>query len=358
MLLTYHCRLVGNSEKLIFLNRQYKYVQIVARYILKYIRATKEYRKGVIHKNTYFKIRKKYPFLYSKMVEHIRDKVLSSVKAKKLYKVRRIKMPLIFDYQNFNVKFEDGYYNAFLRFQKHNFPLEGKYTLEKIHDKYVKEIQVKKVGRGWRVYFICYVAPENNVKCEKKFGVDINVKNVTLSDNKRCDLKEYFHRKKEFRKKKQKLKIINYSRDVMHKTTSRLVKYLVESGGSEVILEDLTNIRKSVTKKKRKGKNFNYTINNAFPFRMFQTFLEYKCKLQGLGVRYVNPRNTSRTCRYCGSLSTARPRQSLLICNSCGKRQNADLTGAINIQGFSLLSGDMNDSHTLSSVNKEETYQL
>jgi IS605 OrfB family transposase len=340
--LTYHCNLKGNKEKLEFLEQQYKYAQVVARYILWYIKANKEYRISEIHKATYEKIRKKYPFLYSKLIQHISDKVLSSVKAGKLYRIKKLNIPLIFDYQNFNIKFEEGYYNGWVRICKTNYPLEGLRTISKLKevDK-IKEIQIKKISNNWRIYFICEVPERNNVKGNQKLGIDININNITLSNGKRFDLKRYVHKKIECRKHKNRDKIVRFSKDFFHKTTSELVKSLVEMGGSQIILENLANIRRSSSRKEgtSKGKNLNYLINNVFPFRMFQSFLEYKCKLNGIEVKYINPKNTSKTCSFCGSLDTNRPKQSLLICNSCGRRLNADLNGARNILGFSSQDG-------------------
>jgi len=341
MKLTYYCNLVGNKDKLAFLEQQYHYAQVIARYYLMWIRKHKEFRKNEVHKATYRKIRDKYPFLYSKLVQHIRDKVLSSVKAKKLYKTKKIVVPLIFDYQNFNIQFTEGYYNAWLHLCKRNFPLEGLRTIEKIEEKLIKEIQIKKVSKGWRIYFVCEIESENRVKENKKLGMDINLKNITLSNGKRYSLKRFVHKKVEYRKHKQKEKIANYTKNEMHVLTSNLVRYLVEAGGSRIVLENLTNIRKSSSRKEgtSKGKNLNYLLNNVFPFRMFQNFLDYKCRLNGIDVLYINPKNTSKTCNLCGSLNTKRPRQSLFVCKDCGKKQNADLNGAKNILLFSEHNG-------------------
>jgi IS605 OrfB family transposase len=356
--LTYHCNLKGNKEKLAFLEQQYKYVQIIAKYYLWYIKTHKEYRKAEIHKATYEKIRKKYPFLYSKLIQHVRDKVLASVKTKKLYKVKKLNIPLIFDYQNFNLEFKEGYYNAWIRFCKHNFPLEGLRTINKLKEVVkIKEIQIKKISNNWRIYFICEVEENNNVKGNQKLGIDINVNNITLSNGKRFNLKQFVHKKLEYRKHKQKDKIVKYSKDFFHKMISELVKYLIEMGGSQIILENLTNIRKSSSRKEgtSKGKNVNYLINNVFPYGMFQSFLEYKCKLNGIDVKYIDPKNTSKTCGLCGSLDTYRPKQNLLICKSCGRKLNADLNGARNILKFSLQDGLPNHSNQSELLKQTDT---
>jgi len=331
-----------------FLEQQYRYVQVIARYILRYIKATREYRRLEVHKATYGKIKAKYPFLYSSLIEDVRNKVLSSVKAGKLFKVKRLNIPLTFDRHNFDMEFTEGYYNAWIRICKRNYPLEGLRTINKLKEvTEIKRIEIKKINNNWRIYFICEVPEQGNVKGNQKLGMDINADNITLSNGKRYSLKQYVHKKMEYRKHKQKKKLANYSKDFFHKLTSELVKYLIEMGGSQIILENLTNIRKSSSRKEgtSKGKDVNYLINNVFPFRMFQDFLEYKCKLNGIDVVYVDPKNTSKMCHFCGSLDTERPRRSLLVCNSCGRRTNADLNGAINILLFSQKDGLLSRSN-------------
>lgn len=352
ILKTYHCNLEGNIEKLDFLEDQLYYCQVIARYYLQYIRKNKEYRKKIIHQDTYYKIREKYPFLHSKLIQHVRDKVLASVKDHKLDKVTKLRIPLIFDYQSFDVQFKKGYYHAFVKILKNKYPLSGLRTLNIIKDKKIKEIQIKKFGDTWKIYFICETEATSKVTGNQVFGIDINVKNITLSNNKRYNLKRFVHKKLEYRKHKQRDKIVNFSRNFFHQLTSRIVKDLIQTGGSKIVLEDLTNIRKSASRKtgKSKGRNLNYILNNVFPFRMFQNFLEYKCQESGIQVVYCDPKNTSKTCAFCKSLNTERLRQSLLVCKDCNSRQNADLTGAKNIRDFSVSDGPPSESDHLELI--------
>jgi len=346
ILKTYHCNLKGNKEKLSLLKIQHYYCQVIARYYLRYIRRNKEYRKNEIHKATYSIIREKYPFLHSKLIQHIRDKVLSSVKDKKLFKVRKLNFPLIFDYQSFDIEFKKGYYDAFIKILKNKYPLSGLRTINIIKDKKVKEIQIKLYGTKWRIYFICETECQDKTTGNQTFGIDTNTKNITLSNNQRYSLKIFFHKKMEFRKHGQGDKISNYSRNFFHQLTTQMVKDIIQFGGSKIVLEDLTNLRKSASRKcgTSKGRNMNYVLNNTFTYSMFQSFLEYKCKESGIQVSYCNPRNTSRTCNVCKGLNTERPRQSLLICHDCDKKHNAELNAANNIQESSPLNGVPNES--------------
>jgi len=360
MKLTYHANLKGNTKKLEKLDEQLYAVKVISRYYFLWIRKHHEYRKNEIHKATYDKIREHFPYLHSKLVQHTRDKVLSSVKDRKLFKVKKLNIPLVFDYQGFNLEFRDGYYGAFIKLLGINYPIEGLRTISKIRDLEIKEVQLRKLPDGsWRIYFSCSV-PEPLIRNGKKFGIDVNISNVSLSNGKRINLKPFVHRKLEYKKNHQVRKVVNFSRNYVHTLTSSLIKYLVHEGGSSIILEDLTHIRKSSSRKNgtSKGKTLNYLMNNTFPFAMFQSFLEYKAKLNGLDVQFIDPRNTSKTCSKCGSMNTKRPKPDLFICNDCGMRMNADKNGAINILSFSTLNGDLIDSPASAPKIKQETPTL
>jgi IS605 OrfB family transposase len=345
---TYHCKLTGNKNKLDLLESQYKMIQVIARYYLSWIKKNKDYRKNEIHRATYKKIRTHFPNLHSKLIQTTRDKVLASVKAKKLFKVKKLVTPIVLDHQMIKVDFKDReYFSCWVTFHKISYPMEGLYSINKIRNKKIKQIQIKKINNGWRIYFVCEIASRNQIIGNKVIGIDVNIKNITLSNNHRANLKKFVHKKLEYRKKKQGNKIQNYSKNFIHTLTTDLVKYLTEIGCSEIRLEDLTNIRKSSSRKlgTSKGKNLNYLLNNVFPFRMFQQFLKYKCEEVGVRVVFVNPMNTSKICSKCGSLNTNRPRQSLLECLGCNSKQNADLNGAKNIANFSINNGLPSESN-------------
>lgn len=65
--------------------------------------------------------------------------------------------------------------------------------------------------------------------------------------------------------------------------------------------------------------------------RMFQFTLEYKLKWLGLPVKYVNPRNSSKTCPLCsGSMASYEGR--LIKCEKCGLIMDRDIVAVLNLQ--------------------------
>ncbi|MEM2741854.1 MAG: IS200/IS605 family accessory protein TnpB-related protein [Nitrososphaeria archaeon] len=79
-----------------------------------------------------------------------------------------------------------------------------------------------------------------------------------------------------------------------------------------IIMENLNGIRKHI--------NYNKNLNrrlHSWNFRRLQFYIEYKAKLEGLPVVYVNPKNTSSLCPICGGRLASNGCR-LLKCNSCG----------------------------------------
>lgn len=93
----------------------------------------------------------------------------------------------------------------------------------------------------------------------------------------------------------------------------------------EVKLENLKNIRRTVKSSKKADRNLN-----SWAFYELQQFIEYKAKLAGMDVVYVNPQYTSQKCSKCGVVEKSNRQRNLYSC-SCGSNIHADLNAARNI---------------------------
>jgi len=112
----------------------------------------------------------------------------------------------------------------------------------------------------------------------------------------------------------------------MHKLTTKIAKELSELKIG-VILENLRNIKSRVL---RKSRDLNRKLSK-WNARMFQFMLEYKLKWLDLPVKYVNPRNSSKTCPLCsGRMATYGGR--LMKCKKCGLVLDRDVVAALNLQ--------------------------
>lgn len=103
--------------------------------------------------------------------------------------------------------------------------------------------------------------------------------------------------------------------------------------GRGIALEDLTHIRARVT---ARGKDARNRLS-GWGFAQLGTFIDYKARLVGVEVVYVDPRNTSRACHECGHVAKSnRKSQAEFSCGSCGYRANADVNAARNIRALGI----------------------
>jgi putative transposase len=161
---------------------------------------------------------------------------------------------------------------------------------------------------------------------------------------------EHMHRKyKEIRRKLQKAKkyrllkkIKNREnrkiRDLNHKISRKIVEIAIENNAG-IKLEKLDGIRNN----KKHTKSFNYGLN-SWSFYQLQKFIEYKARLEGVPITYVEPRNTSKECSRCGNIGIMEDKS--FKCPNCGHVDHADANASFNIALRPPLVGGVGQSHT------------
>lgn len=123
----------------------------------------------------------------------------------------------------------------------------------------------------------------------------------------------------------------NWVRTQNHLFSKEVVQFAKDVGAATINMEKLTNFGKD-----RQGDVYEdkkYVLRNWSYFEL-QNLIEYKAKMAGIKVRYINPAFTSQTCSECGELGE---RDSIHFvcknpdCPNCGKDIHADYNGARNI---------------------------
>ena len=148
---------------------------------------------------------------------------------------------------------------------------------------------------------------------------------------------KYLRTKLQQKKKVKEVKRINdkerrIMKDIDHKLSRSVVNEAIKQGVSVIKMEQLANIR-STTRKSRK----NNPSLHTWSFYRLAMYIEYKAKLAGIEVLYVNPSYTSQKCPVCGSLNHANDRH--YRCN-CGYHTHRDIVGAINICSSTEIVGN------------------
>lgn len=115
---------------------------------------------------------------------------------------------------------------------------------------------------------------------------------------------------------------------------SKSVVAKAKDTGKGIALEDLKGIRSRITVHRSQRRQ-----HHSWAFGQLRTFIEYKARLAGVLVKFVDPRHTSQTCPVCGFVSKSnRKSQSLFSCVSCGFSAPADTVAAGIIASRALVN--------------------
>jgi putative transposase len=113
------------------------------------------------------------------------------------------------------------------------------------------------------------------------------------------------------------------TRDLCHKISRGIVDFAKQHNFG-ILMEDLKGIRRRI----RYGRLLNRRLH-AWNFSKLQFYIEYKAKLEGLPVIYVDPKGTSSLCPICGG-KLASNGHRLLKCR-CGYENDRDMIAGLNM---------------------------
>ena len=122
-----------------------------------------------------------------------------------------------------------------------------------------------------------------------------------------------------------------WMKDQDHKASRQLVNFAKENNVSTIRLEALSGIRQTARTSRKNEKNLH-----SWSFYRLAQYIEYKAKLAGIVVEYVNPKYTSQLCPACGERNKASDRKYKC---SCGFKGHRDIVGALNIISATVIDG-------------------
>ncbi len=124
---------------------------------------------------------------------------------------------------------------------------------------------------------------------------------------------------------------LHWMKDQDHKVSRAIINFAKENNISVIRLEQLANIRETTRNSRKNEKNLH-----TWSFYRLSQFIEYKAKLEGIKVEYVNPAYTSQTCPKCATKNKAQDRKYKC---TCGFEKHRDLVGAMNIRYAPVIDG-------------------
>ena len=117
----------------------------------------------------------------------------------------------------------------------------------------------------------------------------------------------------------------NRIKDRCHKIAKSIVS-VAKANGWGIILEDLKGMRDRI----HYGRKMNRRLH-AIPFRKIQSCIEYKAKIEGLPVIYVDARSTSSLCPVCGGRLKKAPNGHRILRCDCGYENDRDVIACLNL---------------------------
>ena len=182
------------------------------------------------------------------------------------------------------------------------------------------------------------------IETDDTLGVDLGIVNLatdstgeTFTGAKVHEVRMRYHKRRQILQKvgtrsaKRRLKKMSgrekrFQKNTNHVISKKLVQKAVQSRKA-LALEDLTGIRERTTVRRE-----NRYERPSWAFYQLRGYITYKAAWVGVPVRFVDPRNTSRTCSQCGHCEKAnRQSQASFLCQQCGFCLNADINAALNI---------------------------
>lgn len=216
------------------------------------------------------------------------------------------------------------------------------------------EVDLMFIRGNFYLACVCDIDDPEWIKTKDVLGVDVGIVNIaTDSEGKNYSgqrieniRRKHAHRRKNLQKKgtrsaKRKLKKISgkqkrFQKDVNHCISKGIVKDAQRSG-SVIALEDLKGIRDRVKASKRQRARLS-----NWQFGQLHAFIEYKAKLHGVPVIYVDPKYTSQMCPKCQHVSRSnRKTRDNFKCTQCGFAGPADAIAALNIKARAQVNEPM-----------------
>jgi len=331
----------------------------------KYLKAVKFFAsfgikdKNLLQRRAYEEARRRFG-LSSTLTQTARDKAVELVKANEGREFNIRKVSIRVNYRAFKLVRRDTKltpYWLYLKLDGEGVWCPVQFGERQMIDDALSEewslqqVELVKRDGEWYAYFTLE-KPFKDYEPQTPIGIDLGERNlatvVALVNGKPTKgtffkgskIKEVRHRYFDIRKKLQEKKrldvikrlrgkerrIVNHE---LHKMAKEIVEYAKQFPSPVIVMEKLTGIRENF----KKGKELNRRFH-SLPFRKLQKMVEYKAKLEGTKVRYINPKNTSKTCHRCGYVTHVEGRE--YHCPKCGMVYNRDLNASINIARASM----------------------
>lgn len=316
-----------------------------ANYVSEIAWDTRTFSRYTLHKRVYANVKERFS-LSAQVVIRLLAKVADSYGFDKRAKRR------------FRLLGAIAYDDRILRWKSEEvsiWTVEKRKTIPFVCDKRTRDLLSSRRGESDLVYrggkwFLCATVevkvPPSRTS-EDWLGVDLGVVNIAADSDGEVHTSERVDKsRKRYERIRSKLqaagtksakrhlkKLSGRERRFKRDTNHVLSKHIVEKAKRSdrgLALEDLKGIRQRTGKRLRRSQRGRH---GKWAFGELRSFLEYKARLAGVNIVFVDAAYTSQTCEECGHREKANRRsQSEFVCKRCGYAAHADTNAAGNIR--------------------------
>ena len=183
----------------------------------------------------------------------------------------------------------------------------------------------------------------------RRVGYDLNEKSIVGSDGTRHDLAEvarlhtlygvrrsrFYERHPGDRRLKKKYASSMREKERVSQALHRVSTLIVEkarANNEAIVLERLKGIRYAHRKGNGEGRATRRRIAQ-WPFRMLQSYIDYKARWAGVPIEFVSAAYTSKMCYVCGYINhKLQLTERSWLCPQCGAKLERDANSSINIE--------------------------
>ena len=297
-------------------------------------------------KSTYV-IFKVESFLSAVLLQCLGKQALAIVKSQRK---KKIKTKPVFDKMSFELdirmvdfQFDNNSFDFWIRLKcldNHTvlkLPTKKHKHFNKFKDwKLKRSIRLRKVDDNYTIEcFFQKLEPEKK-STGKIIGCDQGYKKLLIDNNSEISdlgLEQIYEK---IARKKQGSKAFKRALKERNNLINQSLNKKDLSDVKEIVLEDLTGIKKDSRKKKKVYKKFNNKLQRWVYTKVLHK-LSMRCEEEGVLLTKVSPQFTSQKCSSCGVICKLNRRGLVYKC-ACGNELDADLNAARNLSHMGVYS--------------------
>jgi len=223
----------------------------------------------------------------------------------------------------------------------------------------VQQVRAVWTGYEWELHIVCKVEIDvSDSPGDKTVGIDLGINNFAALAYEgghaelyplNCLKEDDYYFSKQIARcndtQSEQATRVNHKKSTrrthyFHTLSKHIVERCVAEDVGTIVVGDLSRIREDddTNDSKDCGKHGNLDLH-SWAFDRFTDLLTYKAEMEGIEMKEVSERDTSKSCSCCGQTRDAnRVERGLYVCDSCGMVANADVNGAENIREKVTLS--------------------